>query len=192
MKSRKTRAAGCTIRDHKQRGEWAELCFMARAAGEGLKVSRPWGDSSSYDVGVEYGGRFMRVQVKSTIYLRGRRIYNLKVCGPNRKKYPKGSVDFFAMYIVPIDTWYIVPYEAIGRTHFSLHFTAGSKRELKYGRFREAWDLFKTGRKGHGAARRRPVPKSGIRIEAMAEDWDAAVNAHPYTKVVEELLATGF
>jgi hypothetical protein len=38
----------------KQQGEWAELCFMARAAGHGLRVSKPYGDSASYDVGVEW------------------------------------------------------------------------------------------------------------------------------------------
>jgi len=41
----------------KERGEWAELRFMARAAERGLAVSRPHGDSASYDVGVEHNGR---------------------------------------------------------------------------------------------------------------------------------------
>ena len=39
---------------------------MARAAKEGLRMAKPWGDSSRYDVVVETGGRFLRVQVKST------------------------------------------------------------------------------------------------------------------------------
>src|SRR5438876_2244079 len=55
------------IKDHKQRGEWAELRFMARAAEHGLSVSKPWGDSQRYDVTVEHNGRFLRVQVKSTV-----------------------------------------------------------------------------------------------------------------------------
>jgi PD-(D/E)XK endonuclease len=46
----------------KERGEWAELCFMARAADRGLNVSRPHGDSASYDVGVEQNGRFLRIR----------------------------------------------------------------------------------------------------------------------------------
>ena len=44
---------GSLIKNCKERGEWAELCFMARAAELGLKVSKPYGDSASYDVGVE-------------------------------------------------------------------------------------------------------------------------------------------
>ena len=54
----------------KQRGEWAELCFMARAAGMGLCVCKPYGDSAQYDVGIEDAGRLLRVQIKSTTYSR--------------------------------------------------------------------------------------------------------------------------
>jgi len=50
----------------KLQGEWAELLFMARAAERGFSVSKPWGESQAYDVTVESGGEFLRVQVKST------------------------------------------------------------------------------------------------------------------------------
>ena len=52
----------------KLRGEWMELLFMTRATEHGLRVMRPWGDSSRYDFVVETGGRFLRVQVKSTSF----------------------------------------------------------------------------------------------------------------------------
>jgi len=134
---------GCGIRGCKERGEWAELCFMMRAAEHGLQVSKPWGDSARYDVGVEWGGRILRVQVKSTMYRRrGVESYCLNVLGPKRKRYPAGVVDFFAIYLIPIDTWYIIPYAVMGRTRSSLHFTVGSKRG-RWERFREAWGLMK-------------------------------------------------
>jgi hypothetical protein len=44
MKKRKPK-----IEDNKQRGEWAELIFMARATERGIAISKPWGDSRSYD-----------------------------------------------------------------------------------------------------------------------------------------------
>ena len=56
---------------YKRRGEWVELIFMMRAAELEFNVSKPWGDSSRYDVSVEDGGRFRRVQVKSTDVARG-------------------------------------------------------------------------------------------------------------------------
>ena len=55
-----------TIVHPKKRGEWVELQFVARAAHHGLTVSKPWGDTARYDFIVEHGGRFQRVQVKST------------------------------------------------------------------------------------------------------------------------------
>jgi hypothetical protein len=115
---------------------------MARAAEHGLRVSKPYGDSASYDVGVECEGRILRVQVKSTLYRRrGIESYSLNVHGPRRQLYKKGSVDFFAVYLIPIDTWYILPFERVGG-NFSLHITAGSRRQ-KYERYREAWHLLR-------------------------------------------------
>jgi PD-(D/E)XK nuclease superfamily protein len=138
---------GASIKGCKERGEWAELCFMARAAGEGLRVSKPYGDSAGYDVGVEcIAGkgerRIRRVQVKSTIYKRRGECYSLNVMGPRRERYPSGVVDFFAVYLIPIDAWYIVPYEIVGRTNCSLHFTPDSIRH-KYAKYREAWYLLR-------------------------------------------------
>jgi PD-(D/E)XK endonuclease len=107
------------FRTFKERGEWVELQFMARALRKRFKVSKPWGDSSAYDVGVEHGQRFLRVQVKSTSY----RLANGYLCGfrPNQKKkrYNRRKVDFFAAYIVPEDVWYIIPAAVVLKTKSS-------------------------------------------------------------------------
>src|ERR1700686_121709 len=143
--------AGGGIKGCKERGEWAELCFMARAAGHGLRVSKPYGDSASYDVGVEWvapgrEGRILRVQVKSTVYKRRGEGYSLNVMGPQRERYPSGVVDFFAVYLIPIDAWYIIPYALMGRTNCSLHFTPDSERH-KYAAYREAGHWLRGGGK---------------------------------------------
>ena len=52
----------------KLRGEWAEMIFMLRATEHGLQVSKPWGDSRSYDFVVGRPRHFVAVQVKSTIF----------------------------------------------------------------------------------------------------------------------------
>ena len=52
---------GMKLHPYKLRGEWVELCFMTRAAELGFHVTKPWGDSATYDVIVEYEGRFVRV-----------------------------------------------------------------------------------------------------------------------------------
>ncbi len=138
------RLAGAQLKHCKERGEWAELYFMMMAAGLGMKVSKPFGDSGRYDVGVESHiqenharenhayenqSRVLRVQVKSTIYKRRGDCYSLNVMGPQRRKYQPGTVDFFAILLIPIDDWYIIPFEVMGRKNSSIHFTPASKRQ---------------------------------------------------------------
>jgi len=129
------------IQDKKQRGEWAESVFMARAAEHGLAVSKPWGDSESYDCVVGSPGRFVAVQVKCTISkLRSGKGYVCSVCS-SHKTYRAGSFDFLAAYVVAEDAWYIIPAKEIrGMKSISL-FTQGN--EAKYEEYREAWRLLR-------------------------------------------------
>jgi hypothetical protein len=161
MRQKASRLAGGKLKGCKERGEWAELYFMMMAVGLGMKVLRLFGESGRYDVGVENGSRVLRVQVKSTVYKRRNGEYSLNVMGPQRKKYEPGSVDFFAVLLIPIDDWYIIPFEVMGRTNSSLHFTPKSERQ-KYGEYREAWDLLK---------------ETGLTIQACGEEEWAEVEA---------------
>jgi len=124
----------------KQRGEWAELCFMARAAEMGLCVCKPYGDSAHFDVGIEQEGRLLRVQVKGTTYARDGS-FTCNLTGPGHKGYRAGVVDYFAVYLVPIDVWYILPFEATGGT-VSLQFSP-EERGHKYHRYLDAWHLLR-------------------------------------------------
>jgi len=138
MKNR--RNLGSRIKDPKERGAWAELSFMALAAGHGLKISSPYGGFASYDVGLETTGPILRVQVKCTMCRHPKGGYSVNIRGPRYRGYPLGTVDFFALYIIPTDDWFIIPYAVIGKRYATLHFTPGSKRQ-KHGKYREAWHL---------------------------------------------------
>jgi hypothetical protein len=97
------------FRTFKEPGEWVELQFMARAVRLGFKVSKPWGDSSAYDVGIESGARILRVQVKSTDC---RTQYGyLCQFKPNARSQPYTlkQVEFFAAYVIPEDVSYLIP-----------------------------------------------------------------------------------
>jgi hypothetical protein len=127
------------IRDNKKRGEWAESVFVARAAGIGLEISKPFGDSGRFDCVVGGPGKFVAVQVKCTI-AKGPNakgyICNLK---SNNKKYQPGSFDFVAAYAILEDTWYIVPEKEIrGMSAICLCSTMP-----KYEKYREAWNLLR-------------------------------------------------
>ena len=93
--------------NYKQRGEWVELLFMTVAAGLGFTVAKPFGDSARYDVIVENAGRFLRMQVKSTDMWRGGSyVCQLHMCG---RLYSAEDVEYFAIYVLPLDLWYIIP-----------------------------------------------------------------------------------
>jgi hypothetical protein len=159
MEWKADRLAGGTLKDCKERGEWAELYFMMQAAGLGMRVLRLFGQTGLYDVGVEQGGRLQRVQVKSTIYRRRCQEYSLNVMGPQRKMYAPGTVDYFAVLLIPIDAWYIIPYEVIGEKNCTLHLRPRGGRQL-YREYCEAWHLL-----------REPE----LTIQAcLDEEWDEA------------------
>jgi len=129
-----------------RQGEWTELRFMSEAVRRGFTVLRPWNRSSVYDVVLEQGRRFPRVQVKSAGLAR-----KLKWARPERGAiyvfntrrheggYRKGNIDFYALYIVPRDVWYIVPYADIGAVQILCVFPDSRKHRLE--RYRGAWEL---------------------------------------------------
>ena len=83
----------------------------------------------------------LRVQIKSTTYARDG-AYTCNLVGRGRKGYAAGVVDFFAVYVVPVDVWYILPFAATEGT-VSLQF-APERAGHKYQQYMEAWNLLKT------------------------------------------------
>lgn len=114
---------------------------MVRAGEQGLPVSKPWGDSNSFDCVVGRPGKFVAVQVKSTIAkLESGEGYICSTCS-SHKAYRAGAFDFLAAYVVLEDAWYIIPAKEIrGLKSVSL-CTQG--KEAKYEGYREAWDLLR-------------------------------------------------
>jgi hypothetical protein len=147
------------IRDSKQRGEWAESLFLARANELGVIVSKPWGDSRSFDFVVGRPGRFSAVQVKCTIArVRYGPGYVCKVCGNRKKRYPPGSFDFMAAYVIPKNVWYIIPeYEVWGMKSLCL---CTQHNKARYEPYLEAWHLLW----------RAPDSGAGTEIHACAEE----------------------
>jgi PD-(D/E)XK endonuclease len=135
VKRRKAR----TIKHPKARGEWGESVFMMRAVEHGLPVSRPWGESNSFDFVVGKPGRFASVQVKTTTVKNG----GGYVCAirQNNAKYARGSFDFVAAYVIPEDLWYIIPAKMVaGLGYVTL---CSNSEEAKFEEYREAWHLLR-------------------------------------------------
>jgi hypothetical protein len=122
--------------NYKKRGEWAELLFMTVAAGLGFNVAKPWGDSASYDVVVENEGRFLRIQVKSTeMWAAGCYLCQLHAGG--NRLYTEKEIDYFAIYVLPEDVWYIFPVKTlVGMSAVGL---TPNRATSKYNRYKENW-----------------------------------------------------
>jgi len=126
------------IRPPKARGEWTELRFITRAIEHGLRAARPMHDGP-YDVATEHRGRFRRVQVKCTIQKR----WNSYRCNlaSNGVPYTPDEVDIIAAYVIPTDTWYILPIKA---THNQPDILLTPHRKnSRYAQYKEAWHLLK-------------------------------------------------
>ena len=118
---------------------------MARAAEEGLRVLRLTGDSARYDVAIEAGGRFVRVQVKSTMCrCRNGRSY---ACAthPNQRTHPyrRREFDFLAAYVIPEDVWYIIPARLVIHGRMGMIILTPSLPGHKYEPYKEAWGLLR-------------------------------------------------
>jgi hypothetical protein len=101
------------FRTYKERGEWVEALFIAELLRLGFSVLKPWGDSQPFDVAINFGNLIVRVQVKSTSY----RVSTGYKCqfqtNFHGRQYTPKLLDFFAGYIVPQETWYIIPARAL-------------------------------------------------------------------------------
>jgi hypothetical protein len=137
----------------KERGEWVELQFMAQAAKRRFAVSKPWGDTRAYDVGIEHEQNFLRVQVKSTTMRSGAGY--LCQFKPNHQKkhdYSLQQIDVFAAYVIPENAWYLIPAVLLLGQHrkcmamLSPLFPPAKKASYCYEGFREAWNLLKKSR----------------------------------------------
>jgi hypothetical protein len=133
---------------YKQRGEWVELQFMAAAAKRRLIVSKPWGDTQAYDVGIEHGQNFLRVQVKSTTTRSGAG-YRCQFM-PNylkKRDYYLEQIDLFAAYVIPQDAWYLIPAALLlGKRRLTMAILSPvvppvKKACYRYECYREAWKL---------------------------------------------------
>ncbi len=73
-------------------------------------ISKPWGETNAYDIGVEHGSGILRVQVKSTTVRTGTGY--LCHFTPNYHKkqdYTVEQIDLFAALVIPEDVWCIIP-----------------------------------------------------------------------------------
>ncbi len=123
----------------KQRGEMAEAAFLAKAAGFGFRVSKPWGESSRYDLIVDNGRKLLRVQVKSAHRADEYGGYTFHAHGNTACVYRASEIDLLVAYVVPAEAWYLFPVEEFRKYRSMKLFPVSTRRRSKFEKFREAW-----------------------------------------------------
>ena len=134
--------------EQNKQGNIAELKFQLKAWELDLIVSKPCGEKGQYDFVIDSRGKLSRVQVKSTKVLKFKdnkkpNGYRAQLCrGKNTRDsfYSKEQIDFFAIYVIPKDVWYIIPLETIENKQTIQLYP--DNLNTKYAKYKEAWGLF--------------------------------------------------
>ena len=134
----------------KRRGELAELAFMLRAMMLEFAVCKPYGDSERYDCITDSREpdrmpKLSRVQVKcsSTVVWSQYHLNAYRRVRGGAVPYKLTEIDFFAVYIIPEDTWYIIPLADILGINSLMFRSKHDPRPGLYDKYREAWHLLR-------------------------------------------------
>ena len=143
--------------DPKRLGEISQAAFLLKARQMGFGVAIPWGDSESQDFIVWAGhaggntGRsargtqsLLRVQVKGTgrLHRRGYEIQPVRSTrGQGKKRYTKKDIDVLVGHVQPVDAWYVIPIEAVGRAKSLRLYPDIASRKPRWEHWRDRWDV---------------------------------------------------
>jgi hypothetical protein len=126
-------------------GELGEVAFMHKATSLGFPLALPYGHLHRYDFIVESGKKLWRVQVKTSGFMM-RGLYRLCIYHHTNRvghAYTESEIDFVAVYIIPEETWYILPVREVLGRQILLFRPKGYPRVDPYAYYREAWHLLR-------------------------------------------------
>jgi hypothetical protein len=130
---------------NRRSGDLGEVAFLHTATELGFMVAQPYGTMHPFDFVVQGGRSLCRVQVKSAAHMR-RGLYAVSIyrtLGRRRLAYRECEVDFVAVYIIPEDTWYILPVREVEGRQVLMFRPKGYCRRDPYAHYREAWHLLR-------------------------------------------------
>jgi len=127
--------------DNKVIGTIGELAFTMKALTHGFHIATPINTSSVYDLILD-GGKLHKIQVKTTSLEEARKngfSFTLGRGSKAKTKYSIGDIDFFALYVQPLDIFYIIPINTVRTIKVRVY---PDKLDHKYSKYKEAWHLF--------------------------------------------------
>jgi len=137
--------------DTKLTADIAESAVTTELLRRGFRVLKPVGDRLPYDLVLDCGQRFLRIQVKSAWYEESKDMYTVdsRRTKTNRRfmkraRYEEGAFDFAILYIADKQVFYVMPYKVFVsyRSGISLIETNGKRqRKPQSAKYREQWEL---------------------------------------------------
>ena len=121
----------------KEKGEFVESKFMALALEKEFIVSVPFGDSSNYDFVLGFEDKLIRVQIKSIFSKQENKDRYMTKMGWGKYKVPYIGVDVVVVFVVPEDTWYIIPFDCIRGVNCCVY--PHRESDGIYEQFKNAW-----------------------------------------------------
>lgn len=126
-------------------GTMGEVGFVYKALRNKLKVSKPIG-IYPYDFIVDNEKGLYRIQVKTcTSYNKQTYSYTLSTKRKQSKNesfnYSEKDIDFIAAYVLPLDTWYIIPIKELTDIKGIALFPHNRASTSKWEKYRERWDI---------------------------------------------------
>lgn len=133
----------------RNKGALAEYRFISTAISLDFKVLKPAVEGYAYDCVIDNGTSFYKIQVKyASIDNRRKDTFSvmthrrLKSSAPVYRRYLPEEVDFYAVYIWYIDTFFIIPYEALkNKKSISLRVKDKTNR---YAQYKNNWAILQS------------------------------------------------
>ncbi|EMA62392.1 group I intron-associated PD-(D/E)XK endonuclease [Halorubrum kocurii] len=126
-----------SLEEPQKRGQAAEAIVKSELVSYGVSVLLPAYDNEPYDIVIELGDDFHRIQIKTAFEattdgaVRFRtRSTRTKSSGYEREGY-EGSVDFFAVYAPMCDETYLIPIEDAGNTQMTIRYEQSKNNNVK-------------------------------------------------------------
>jgi PD-(D/E)XK endonuclease len=129
----------------RQHGELGEVAFLHKAMALGFMVAKPYGTIYPFDFILQGGQNLWRMEIKSVAHTR-EGLYALSIRRSQGRRllaYSKSEVDFVAVYIIPEETWYILPVREVVELQTLLFRPKGYPHPDIYAHYREAWNLLR-------------------------------------------------
>ena len=140
--------------DTKLKADIAESAVVTELLKRGFNVLRPVGDRLPYDVGVNLGKKFIRIQVKSAWFDKKAKchVVDARRTKTNRRRmlrhrYSANDFDFAIVYLADMKVFYVMPVSEFSRYGSTITFIESDKRQRKpkSASYRERWELLSDG-----------------------------------------------